>query len=440
MQLVEILTFLDRLSLEQRGRKLEPIERDILAIAWDNKPYRDITGYQEQTVKNKASFLWEYLSQLLNTKVNKRNIREVLINLNVGGIFSSTSNLVATTERINAPQGGREVLFHGRQVELFQLQQWIEVDRCKLVFIYGMRGIGKSYVAEKIANLLSANLDYLVWVPLEKPVPLMDLLSIVIRRVGGGRSSKLSHDLSTAIDKTIGYLQKNRCLLILENADTIFANTEKIANKEDYRIFFNRLNSVKHSSCCLTILEEKTTDFDTDYRQLEIQGLDWRSCQIILENAKLKGGVSDWENLVEKYHGNLQYLKLIVPTIQNIFGGSISKFLDANTLVYDRIEGSIADLMAKLSDRELVVIRCLVNHHHQGITLDRLKDILGEEIEYRDLVRVIDKLTSKYLIRLRDDRFVLSELVAEYAIDKFQDPGIDRTNDTYVSIRITGNG
>jgi NB-ARC domain len=444
MQLVEILTFLDRLSLEQRGRRLEAIERDILAIAWENRPYRDVVGYHEQTIKNKALLLWQYLSQLLNTKVNKRNLREILESRNFGGIFSPTSNLATTVDRVSAPQGGREPLLQGRQVELFQLQQWIEVDRCKLVFIYGMKGIGKSYVAQQIAKILSANLDYLVWIPLEKPVPLMDLLSIAIRRIGGGRSSKLSDDLSTAIDKTIGYLQKNRCLLILENADIVLGNRSGITDEidrliEEYTIFFNRLNSVEHSSCCLTILEEEVGKLDTDYRQLQIEGLDWQSCQKILENGELKGSSTDWEILVEKYHGNLQYLKSIVQTIQNIFGGSISKFLDANILVYDRIERSIADSIDKLSEQEMSVIIYLANHD-RGITLDRLRDVFCAQIEYRDLLKVIDKLTRKYLIELRIDRFVLSELVAEYSIGKFQDPKIDRGNDAYVSIRITSNG
>jgi hypothetical protein len=227
MQLIEILTFLDRLSLEQRGRRLESIEKNILESAWDNKPYRDVSGGTEQTVKNKALLLWKYLSQLLNTKVNKHNVREVLESRNFGGIFSPTSNLATVGNSPGENLGEREALFHGRRVELFQLQQWMEIDRCKLVFIYGMKGIGKSYVAEKIAEMLSADLDYLVWIPLENPTPLIDLLSIVIRRIGGGRLSKLSQDLSIAIDKTIGYLQQNRCLLILDNADAVFSNRQQ---------------------------------------------------------------------------------------------------------------------------------------------------------------------------------------------------------------------
>jgi hypothetical protein len=424
MRFVEILTFIDRLSIEQRGRRLEQIEQDILSIAWENKLYRDISGYQEQTVKNKALSLWKYLSQILNTKVNKRNMREVLASRNFGGIFSPTSDSVTT--------GDREALSRGRSIELFQLRQWIEVDRHKLIFIYGMKGIGKSYVARKIAEILSANLDYLVWIPLEKPTPLIDVLSIIIRRIGAGRSSKLSNDLSTAIDKTIGYLQQSRCLLILENADAVLGKgrqgREEIDRlRSEYSMFFDRLNAVEHKSCCLTILAEKVLELGTDDRQLEIRGLDWQSCQTILEKSELSGTSTEWKTLVEKYHGNLQYLKSIASTIQNIFGGSIRKFLDANTLVFDRIETSIADPIAKLSEQEMSIVIYLANHS-QGITLERLKEVFSAQIEYRDLLKIIDKLTRKYLVELRHDRFVLSDLVAEYVVDRYLDSRIDRSD------------
>jgi hypothetical protein len=197
---------------------------------------------------------------------------------------------------------------------------------------------------------------------------------------------------------------------------------------EEYRMFFNRLNLVEHNSCCLTILTEKVLNLDTSYQQLEIQGLDWRSCQMIFENSGLKGTPIEWEILVKKYHGNIQYLRLIVPTIQNIFNGSIWDFLDNDILVYDRIETYLDDFMSNLSAQEKYVIACLVNHP-QGMKLDLLKDIFAEKIEFRELVKTIDKLTRKSLIELKIDRFVLTELVAEYSIGRsISGSEIDRHN------------
>jgi hypothetical protein len=219
MQLSEVLTLIDRLSLEQRGKRLDRIERAILDVSWENQTYQDINICQEQTAKNRARSLWVYLSKLLNTKVNKGNVREVLENLNVLGMGSRSSDPTSLSIDISRS--------NGRSSELLQLQQWIEVDRHKLIFIHGMKGIGKSYIAEEIAKILSANLDYLVWIPLEKPTPLIDVLPAIIRRIGSGRSSKLSKNLSAAIDKTIGYLQQNRCLLILDNADAVFSNRQQ---------------------------------------------------------------------------------------------------------------------------------------------------------------------------------------------------------------------
>jgi replication-associated recombination protein RarA len=58
-----------------------------------------------------------------------------------------------------------QTLLFAKIIKKWDAPQWIEVDRCKSIFIYGMKGIGKSYIAQKIAEILAANLDYLVWVP-----------------------------------------------------------------------------------------------------------------------------------------------------------------------------------------------------------------------------------------------------------------------------------
>jgi SpoVK/Ycf46/Vps4 family AAA+-type ATPase len=438
MELTEILTLLDRLSLEQRGRRLDLLEREILDVTWANKPYQNIPNHgnenrEDQTVRNKAGKLWKYLSQLLNTNVSKRNFREVLEQSNISDILSAGSNENSVTKE--------ESLFCGRSAEIFQLQQWIEIQQNKLIFIYGMKGIGKSYIAQKVVKLLSSKLDYRVEIDLEKPIPLLDVLSIIINRLGGGRSTKLSSNVSITIGKAIEYLQKNRCLLIFDNADAIVGRDRTSGQDlliQDYIQFFDRLNSIEHKSCCLTILEEKVATLDTNYQQLEIRGLDWQSCQIILAKDELKGSPKDWETFVDKYYGNPQYLRSIAPTIQNVFGGSIARFLDENVLVYDRIETLIVDRLDRLSTEEMSVIMCMAAYG-RAMTLVQLQDCLREKLGDRQLLKIIDRSIDKCLVKVSNDRFILSELVAEYMMDRYDNLKINCCNDAYVSIRITSN-
>lgn len=436
MKFSEILTFLDRLSLEQRGRRFDSLEREILDITWGNKSYQNITTREYQTVKNKAGQLWKDLSQLLNINISKQNFRGVLEELNISDILSPKLNENTFAKKASP--------FCGRSIEILKLQQWIELQQVKLIFIYGMKGIGKTWIAENIAKRLSDNLDYIVWIPLKRLTPLIDVLTIIVNRLSERKSTRLSKNTSILIDKAIECFKKNRCLLILDDADEIISQADSDINNPliaDYIKFFVRLNSVEHNSCCLTILDRKVVNSHFNYQELLINGLDWESCQMMLANHELKGSPIDWERLVTKYSGNPQYLKSIVPTIQNIFHGDIARFLDADILLYDRIDRLVAYRLNRLSTEEISVILCMMVKG-RAMILEELHDCLKDELGDREFFRILDRLVYHGFIISSDRRFRLCDLVVEYMLDKYNKFTTGSINNAYIyvkTLRLIGN-
>ena len=403
MNFSQSLTLLDRLSIEQRGKRLEPIERAILSNAWENGCYWEIEDFQEQTVKNKAVKLWKYLSQLLDTKVNKSNLRQVLTELD--------SELIAPIVNIDRQRGAR---FYGRLTELWQLQSWIESEHRRLIWIYGMKGIGKTALVRKLAENLAPRLDRVVWISLDAAPQLIEVLAIVVKKLDGGRNAKLSMNLQIAIDKTIGYLQANRCLLVFDNADLVLSQTEG-SNPDlfqDYVQFFDRLNSLDGDICCLTISTEKCEKIGSDYRQLELQGLDRLSCQDLLHASELVGTIAEWDTLTDRYQGNPQYLKIAASTIRDIFAGKIEKFLAVNMLVYPKIENSLDKQLDLLSNAEMSILIWLAIER-QPIDLGQLQLLTSVSISGNNTVKMLDQLVRKYLVEIRGDLFTLPELIME---------------------------
>jgi ATPase domain predominantly from Archaea len=406
MNLIQSLTSIDRLSIDRRGKRLEPIEREILKSAWENTSYHQIEGFQEQTVKNKAVKLWKYLSELLNTKVNKSNLRQVLTELdselaivNIGSERSSRSR------------------FYGRLTELWQLQCWIESNCRKPIWIYGMRGIGKTALVRKLAQNLAAKLDRVVWVALDDTPQSIDVLSVIVKKLGGGRKGKLSRNLSKAIDKTIDFLQADRCMLVFDNADRVLSHADLF---QDYAQFFERLNFLNSNICCLTISVEKCSKIGTDdslpetlrERQLELGGLDRLSCQDLLDRSNLIGTITEWDTLIDRYRGNPQYLKLVANTISDIFTGKIERFLATNVLVYEQIETLLSQQLDLLSTDEMSILQLLANER-EPIDLDRLQLLTSVRIDNAKTVKILDKLVRKYLVEVRDGFFTLPELMME---------------------------
>lgn len=416
MNFNQSLTILDRLSLQQRGRRLEAIEREILSVSWTTGSYRQIEGYQEQTVKNKAVRLWKYLSALLDTKVNKYNLRQVLEELDIDGILPELSTVTAETNRIGRSR------FYGRLAELWQLQCWIESEQRQLISICGMKGIGKIALVRKLVENLASNWERVIWISLAAAPLLIDVLAIVMREVGGGRSAKLSKNLPLAIDKTIKYLQKNRYILIFDNADPVLnqdgRSTSALA--QDYAGFFNQLNSLDHDICCLVISTEKYLNIGNDHRRIEIRGLDRQSCQSLLHTSELIGTSLEWDTLIDRYQGNPQYLKIVANTITNIFSGKIAKFLDTNILLYDQIETLLSQQLDLLSNVEMSILLWLAIER-EPIDLDRLKLLTDISISEANTVKALDKLVRKYLVEIRGDRFTLPHLIMEAVTGRYQD-------------------
>ena len=415
MNFNQSLTILDRLSMQQRGKRLEAIERQIVGIAWENSPYRQIESYQEQTVKNRAVKLWKYLSELLGTKINKYNLRQVLEELDIDRILPELSTATVATHRIGRSR------FYGRLAELWQLQCWIESEQQQIISICGMKGIGKTALVRKLVENLASNFDRVIWISLEDAPLLIDVLSIAIKAVGGGRSAKLSRNLPVAIDKTIEYLQKHRCLLILDRADPVLNQDDRSTSVyRDYAGFFNRLNSLDNNICCLIVTAEKYLSIGNDCRQIELYGLDRQSCQSLIYTSELVGTTAEWDTLIDRYQGNPQYLKIVANTIADIFSGKIAKFLDENILLYDQIETLLSQQLDLLSNAEMSILLWLAIEP-EPIDLNRLKLLTSISISEASTVKVLDKLVRKYLVEISNDRFMLPDLIRASVTLRYQD-------------------
>jgi hypothetical protein len=403
VKLAKVFIILDRLLMQERGRGLESIEREILTLIWNKQIYRSTENYQEQTVKNKASQLWKDLGKVLGTKISKQNIRQILADLEL------EPSLITPAFADRAHTRSR---FFGRLSELYILKSTIEATEHKLVCLYGMQGIGKTALVRQYTDRLASQFDRIIWISLADLTALNEVLNTIVKELVGGRSAKLAKESSVAIAKTIGYLKQYRCLLIFDNADAILnaKTSETEALQRSYRKFFESLNSVEHQSACLVITLSKPPQIE---RTLELQGLDRQSCQELLEHSDLIGTLQSWELLVAKYRGNPQQLKLIANTIADIFDRQIVRFIAANIPIVSRIELLLSAQIDKLTAVELDILSYL-SLQTVPVTLDRLVENIHPPLVETQIISIVDKLVGKYLIEVKDDRFYIPELIKAY--------------------------
>lgn len=411
MKLARAFTILDRISIEQRSRRLDPIETEILTAAWENYPYQSIQTYQEQTVKNRAAQLWKDLSKLLGLKVNKQNVRQILTALDAESLLGTISPAVETVSKSR---------FFGRTAELYQIQLTIELGTHQFIWLYGMKGLGKTaivryFIAQFLENS-DPTFDRVVWISLDKTSSLIDILASVLRSLDSRAAKRLS-DLHTMFEKILLVLQSQRCFLVLDNADSLLeANDINESNDRQADLNFLELfNRAKHQSYCIAIVDRSPPQIESgsSIRAIEIAGLDRRSVQKLLEHSELIGTPTDWDLLVNKYRGNPQALLLITNTIRDIFDRDISKFLAANILIYYRIESMLFEQLKHLSQSEIAFLAYL-SCQQEPRSLDRIVTDLESSIVQTDIIRTLDKLVCRYLIDAKDGKFSVPESIGEY--------------------------
>ncbi|XHL96481.1 MAG: NB-ARC domain-containing protein [Microcoleus anatoxicus] len=115
--------------------------------------------------------------------------------------------------------------FFDRTTSLTTLKQWILHENTRLVAIHGIVGIGKTAIAAQLVQQIKHEFDFVIWRSLATSPPLSILQKNIIQffRRGGAPVPAPSPEegATTGGFPLLEYLQKYRCLLILDDVQMI---------------------------------------------------------------------------------------------------------------------------------------------------------------------------------------------------------------------------
>ncbi|NET16983.1 MAG: ATP-binding protein [Okeania sp. SIO1H6] len=262
----DVLSWANNFIFNKTGEEVTPIQEAIIQGVWEGKKYPEIAKCfkcSESYVKQNAAKLWKELSEELGEDLRKSNFRYKLEkkypvfhtyhlgdnletdNVNNYGECTPLERSLKSKENQQQKKSTYQdwgdapdiPTFFGRETELEILKEWTLKDRCRLIAIIGIGGIGKTAVSIKLgkggigktdlslhlARDIQDEFEFVIWRSLLNAPPITEIIGDLIKFISHQKIADLSNTIDKQISQLLESLKNHRCLLILDNVESILA-------------------------------------------------------------------------------------------------------------------------------------------------------------------------------------------------------------------------
>ena len=348
--------------------------------------------------------------------------------------------------------------FFGRSSELTTLEQWIVQDNCRLVVLLGMGGIGKTALAAKLAQMLQSGFEYVIWRSLRNTPPPEEILAELIQflsnqdplrppLVRGGEGGVLPTNLDGRILRLLNYLRSSRCLLVLDNAESIlqagdslrdsYANSNGVASLtrtgryqdgyQGYGQLLKCIGETQHNSCLVLTTREQPqgiTELEGEtlpVRCLQLKGLpEAEGRKIFSAKGYFTGSENEWNSVIPHYGGNPLALKIVASAVRDYFDSRLSNFLEIlnkGAFIFDDIRDLLDRQFQRLSQLEHEIMYWLAINR-EPVSFEELHEDFVYPISSNELLHGLASLQRRSLIEKTGDRFTQQPVVMEYITER----------------------
>lgn len=320
--------------------------------------------------------------------------------------------------------------FHGRTTELTKLEQWLLKDRCRLLTILGIGGVGKTALSIKLIDQIGDKFDCVIWKSLKHAPPIDKFITDLLQFLSEKQitEAEIPHYTSDKITKLIGYLRSLRCLVVLDNLESLLCSNIQAGicrqGYEAYSELFRRVGETDHQSCMLITSREKPNLIAAlegeklPIKTFRLNGLKEQEGQKILKIKGLDGSELELNQLVKQCNGNASALKIVATTIQDVFAGNVAEFLSKEMVVFGDIYKLIDEQFERLSALEQEVVYWLAIYR-KPISFSQLRQKMGLAVSRLNLIEVLESLSRRSIIEPQQSYFKLQSILIEYTLRRF---------------------
>ena len=317
-------------------------------------------------------------------------------------------------------------VFYGRAEEMARLTGWVVAERCRVVSVLGLGGIGKSAFTVTLMRQVAAAFEVVIWRSL-RDAPACDMLLDSCLQVLAPQSLHgVAESLNERLDLLIGQLRERRVLLVLDNLEVLLedrSGTGRMrAGFAGYARLLQRVGQTAHQSCLLLTSRENPADLlplegsRALVRAMRLEGLDLEAGAQLLSETDVAGSDDNRAQLIERYQGNPLALKLVARTITELFAGDIDPFLAQGELIFGNMRELLGEQFSRLSTLEQHIFFGLAIMREPA-SPDELLEIFSVPTSPAQVLEALSGLIRRSLAERgpRPGSVTLQSVVLEYA-------------------------
>ena len=326
-----------------------------------------LSGYAKRTIerlesgsKTQAATLKD-VAEALRVDIDELMADEKPATEKSPGEFGSTPASMG-----NSPSS---LTFFGRDLELGQLSFNLHDANTRVILVHGVRGVGKTLLCSRwvheqvLQDPTDDHFDCVIWRSALVPRPFSEFveeLTFTIRQLCADREIA-TH--SSPLDELRALLQRNRCLIVIDNLDRLLkegeVSGEFLDDYADYEQAFVQLGCSEHRSKLLLTSTERLRcidllPFGRGAASAELRGLSLEDGLAFVEYISTSGLVDreSWTRLLEVYGRNPLAIRLAVSWIEDAFGGNHEEFFAEGQAVVPEVADLFQWHFDRLSDSE----------------------------------------------------------------------------------------
>lgn len=325
--------------------------------------------------------------------------------------------------------------FYGREEARSTITHWVNDERCRILSIIGMGGIGKTSLAAKIVQQVSPTFQTIFWYSLLNAPPLERFLQDYLHFLMRDQPIALPQAIEEQMRLLVIHLHQRRCLLILDNAEALLksgsSRAEYKEGYEEYGTLMRRFGETRHQSCVIVTSREQLKEMvwlegeATSVRSYRLEGLQVDEARIICERKGVSGDDASWSAFIGHFFGNPIMLMIVSSIIRESYGGRIAPYLaelgDVAPYEYPDLRALLEKQFERQAPLEQEIMYWFATER-VALSLQEVRDVHIQAISKGQILTAIEALRRRSLIEQSEaGRFTLQPAMMDAVLNRFLD-------------------